>query len=82
MAKYFDPNCYVLAEHFLEDGAAEALKDALAREFQQVADDFRAELQVRQNTHDDIDHTAHWRAERRRSDYDPFSREYENEILK
>ncbi len=48
MAKYFDPNCYVLAEHMLEDGAAEALKDALAREFQQLADDFCAELQARQ----------------------------------
>ena len=51
MAKYFDPNCYVLAEHMLEDGAAEALKDALAREFQQIADDFRAELQARQSKH-------------------------------
>ncbi len=50
MAKYFDPNCYVLAEHMLEDGAAEALKDALAREFQQIADDFRVELQARQTT--------------------------------
>ena len=39
-----------LAERVLEDGAAEALKDALAREFQQIADDFRAELQARQMT--------------------------------
>lgn len=45
MAKYFDPNCYVLAEHMLEDGAAEALKDALAREFQQIADDFLADVE-------------------------------------
>lgn len=50
MAKHlFDVKCFDLAEHFLPE-AGEALKDALAREFQQIADDFCAEVEARQST--------------------------------
>lgn len=42
----FDPKCFELAEHFLPD-AGEAIKDALAREFQQIAEDFCAEIEAR-----------------------------------
>ena len=48
MAKHlFDVKCFDLAEHFLPE-AGEALKDALAREFQQLADDFCAEVEAHQ----------------------------------
>lgn len=45
----FDVKCLELAGHFLSDGAAEALKDALAHEIQDVVDDFVSELQARQS---------------------------------
>lgn len=43
-----DGRCLVLAEAYLPD-AGEAVKDAFAREIQQVADDFCAELEARKN---------------------------------
>ena len=48
-ARRIDSKFLDLAERVLEDGAAEALKDALAREFQQIADDFCADIEARQS---------------------------------
>lgn len=45
----FDVKCFWLAEQFLPDGAAEALKDALAHEIQDVIEDFISELEARQS---------------------------------